>query len=105
MRSYAAFWLYTLARFALFFGLWAVQWVAGVPVVLAGIIAAVVSVPLSLVLLGKPRRAFAASLEDRIERRRTRARELDAQLAGQATAEPPPTETHPTEPDPSVDRT
>ena len=49
-------WLYTGLRFGLFFALWGIVLLTGVGTLLAAIIALVLSVPLSLVLLAKPRR-------------------------------------------------
>lgn len=90
MKAYGAFWLYTVLRFGLFFGLWAVLWLVGVPLLFAGVIALALSVPLSLVLLAKPRHAFAAAVEARVEQRRRHAQAFDARLAGgRAVADQP----------------
>ena len=82
MRTYGAFWLYTLLRFALFFALWALAWLVGVPFFIAAGVALVLSVPLSWVLLARPRQAFAAGIEARVEQRRSRTHDLEARLAG-----------------------
>lgn len=81
-RSFGAMWLYTILRFGLFFALFGLLWLVGVKGFLGAIIALVLSVPLSFVLLAKPRHAFAAVLEQRIEARKERQRDLDAKLSG-----------------------
>jgi hypothetical protein len=73
-------WLYTALRFALFFALWGILYVVGVPVWYAAMIAVVLSIPLSLVLLARPRAAMAANLEERLSRRREQSDDLDARL-------------------------
>lgn len=82
LKGYRAFWVYTLARFALFAVLFLLLWAVGVPFIFAGLIAVVVSVPLSWFLLAKPRQAFAATIEERVDSRRERARDLEARLEG-----------------------
>ena len=82
-RSMGAMWLYTLLRFGLFFALFGLLWLVGVKGFLGAIIALVLSVPLSFVLLAKPRAAFAAVLEQRMNARRARQTELDAKLRGE----------------------
>jgi hypothetical protein len=67
-RSMGAMWLYTVLRFGLCF--------------LGAVIALALSVPLSFVLLSRPRQAFAAVLEQRVDARKQRQAELDAQLQG-----------------------
>jgi hypothetical protein len=74
-------WLYTVLRFALFFALWGIVYLLGVhEVLLAALIALVLSVPLSFVLLAKPRALFVAQLERRMEERKSARADLDAQL-------------------------
>jgi hypothetical protein len=73
-------WLYTILRFGLFFALWGVLYLLGVSGFLAPVIALVLSVPLSFVLLAKPRANFARQLEARIEARKAGREELDARL-------------------------
>ena len=73
-------WLFTLLRFALFFALWGILLLVGLEALFAALVALVLSVPLSFVLLAKPRRAFTAQLEARIEAQRTRRSSLDEQL-------------------------
>ena len=86
MKGYRAFWVYTLARFALFGVLWVVLWLVGVPYLFAALIAIVVSVPLSWFLLAKPRLAFAATIEARVGQRRERSAELGQRLEGRRRA-------------------
>jgi len=81
-RSMGAMWLYTLLRFGLFFALFGLLWLVGVKGFLGAIIALALSVPLSFVLLARPRQAFAAVLEQRVEARKQRQAELDAELSG-----------------------
>lgn len=81
-RSFGAMWLYTVLRFGLFFALFGLLWLVGVKGFLGAIIALVLSVPLSFVLLAKPRHRFAAVLEQRIEARKQRQHDLDAKLSG-----------------------
>lgn len=81
-RSMGAMWLYTALRFGLFFVLFGLLWLVGVKGYLGAILALVLSVPLSYVLLARPRAAFAAVLEQRVNARRTRQADLDAKLRG-----------------------
>jgi len=81
-RSMGAMWLYTLLRFGLFFVLFGLLWLVGVKGFLGAVIALALSVPLSFVLLAKPRQAFAAVLEQRVDARKQRQAELDADLQG-----------------------
>lgn len=73
-------WLYTLLRFGLFFALWGIVELLGVHGLLAALLALVISVPLSFVLLARPRRLFAQQLERRVEARKAARADLDAQL-------------------------
>jgi hypothetical protein len=77
-----AMWLYTLLRIALFFVVFGLLWLLGVKGFLGAVIALALSLPLSYVLLAKPRQAFAAQIEQRIEARRARQADLDAKLSG-----------------------
>ena len=81
-RWMGTMWLYTLLRIALFLVLFGLLWVLGVTGFLGAIIALALSLPLSYVLLAKPRQAFAAQIEQRIEARRARQADLDAKLSG-----------------------
>jgi hypothetical protein len=73
-------WLYTLLRFGLFFALWGILELLGVHGFLAPVLALVLSVPLSFVLLAKPRHMFTKQLEARIEARKEQRAALDARL-------------------------
>ncbi len=75
-------WLYTVLRIGLFLALFGLLWLLGVRGFLGAIIALALSLPLSYVLLAKPRQAFAALIEQRIEARRARQADLDAKLSG-----------------------
>jgi hypothetical protein len=73
-------WLYTVLRFGLFFALWGILALLGVGGYLAPILALVLSVPLSFVLLAKPRAMFTRQLEARIEQRKADRAAFDARL-------------------------
>jgi O-antigen ligase len=75
-----AMWLYTVLRFGLFFALWGVLALCGVRGLIGAAVALVISVPLSFVLLAKPRQRFAEQLEARVAARRTGRAQLDAEL-------------------------
>jgi hypothetical protein len=77
-------WWYTLLRFGLFFVLWGLLWLARVPGFLAAVIAVVLSVPLSLVLLGRQRQRLAENVSQRVDARRDRGKARDARLSGEA---------------------
>jgi hypothetical protein len=78
-------WLYTLLRFGMFFALWGILALLGVHGFLAPVLALVLSVPLSLVLLAKPRAMFTQQLAARIEQRKADRAAFDARLeAGDA---------------------
>lgn len=79
-RWMSSMWLYTLLRFSLFFALWGILLLVGLGGYFAALIALVLSVPLSIVLLAKPRRAFTAQLEARVQAQRERRTELDKKL-------------------------
>jgi hypothetical protein len=79
-RTLGAMWLYSGLRFGLFFALWGLLYLFGVPALLGALIAVVLSVPLSIVLLAKPRAAMAANLEERMNHRREENEDLDARL-------------------------
>jgi O-antigen ligase len=73
-------WLYTILRFGLFLALWGVLELLGVHGFLAPVLALVLSVPLSFVLLARPRAMFTRQLEARIEQRKEQRAALDARL-------------------------
>jgi hypothetical protein len=76
-------WLFTALRYGMFFVLWAVLYLVGVRGMngfLAPLLALLLSVPLSYVLLARPRAAFAHELELRLAARRAQRAELDAEL-------------------------
>ena len=81
-RSMGAMWLYTVLRFGLFFALFGLLWLVGVKGFLGAVIALVLSVPLSFVLLARPRQAFARVIEQRMEARKQRQVDLDTRLQG-----------------------
>ena len=73
-------WLYTILRFGLFFVLWGLLFLLGVHGFLAPVLALVLSVPLSFVLLARPRARFASQLEARLQAHKAERAELDARL-------------------------
>lgn len=75
-------WLYTVLRFGLFFALWGVIYLLGLNGLAAAALALVLSIPLSYVLLAKPRAAFAAQIEARMNARRAQQEQLDRRLSG-----------------------
>lgn len=81
-RWMGAMWLYTVLRIGLFLALFGLLWVLGVTGFLGAVIALALSLPLSYVLLAKPRQRFAALIEQRIEARRAQQADLDARLSG-----------------------
>lgn len=73
-------WLYTTLRFGLFFALWGLLYLVGLHGFFAPVLALVLSIPLSFVLLAKPRARFTRQLEARIDARRVDRADLDARL-------------------------
>lgn len=80
-------WLYTVLRFGLFFVLWGLLFLAGVTGLFGALVAIVLSVPLSFVLLARPRARFAAQLEQRVAAARENRARLDEQLDGDSHPE------------------
>jgi predicted lipid-binding transport protein (Tim44 family) len=76
-------WLYTILRFGLFFALWGLLAMAGLHGLIGALVAIVLSVPLSFVLLARPRARFAANIERRVNARRESRADLDEKLAGE----------------------
>src|SRR2546430_17339865 len=87
-RSMGAMWLYTALRFGLFFALFGLLWLVGVKGFLGAVIALGLSVPLSFVLLAKPRAAFAIILEHPVDAPPAPQAELDAKLPGRDDPSP-----------------
>jgi Protein of unknown function (DUF4229) len=81
-RSMGALWLYTVLRFALFGALFGILWLIGVRGFLGAILALALSFPLSLVVLARPRALLSDTIEQRLEARRRRQQDLEAQLRG-----------------------
>ena len=73
-------WLYTLLRFGLFFALWGLMELVGLRGLVAALVGLVLSIPLALVLLSRPRAMVAGNLETRINARREARTDLDARL-------------------------
>lgn len=81
-RSLGSLWLYTILRGLVFGLLFGLLWFFGVPVLLAAMIALVLSVPLSYVVLARPRAALTETIESRLAARRAQTEELNARLQG-----------------------
>jgi hypothetical protein len=79
-RWMGSMWLYTILRFGLFFALWGILYLVGLHGFVAPVVALLLSVPLSFVLLAKPRAAFSRQLELRLDQRRQAREALDAEL-------------------------
>jgi predicted Kef-type K+ transport protein len=79
----AVVWIYSLARIAVFGAIFGLLYLFGLRGLLAAAIAIILSVPLSFVLLAKPRANLAASMQRRLDLRTQRADELDARLGGE----------------------
>ena len=76
------FWVYSLARIALFLALWGLLWLFGLGGLIGAAVALVLSVPLSYVFLARPRMAMTAAMMERLNVRHERTAELDEKLAG-----------------------
>ena len=81
-RSMGALWLYTALRFGLFLLIWGILYAIGLQWFIAALIALVLSVPLSLVLLAKPRAMLSRTIEERLEAQKAKRAEFDARLDG-----------------------
>jgi O-antigen ligase len=76
-------WLYTILRFGLFFGLWGLLVLVGLRGYIAAVVAVLLSLPLSYVLLARPRARFAANIEQRVNAHREDRVALDQKLSGE----------------------
>jgi uncharacterized protein (DUF58 family) len=82
-------WVYTVLRIALFLALWGILVAAGLQAFFAAIVAAVLSIPLSWVLLSAPRAKLARNIEARLEAHRDERASLDAELSGEDEPDEP----------------
>ena len=73
-------WLYSILRFGLFFALWGLMELVGLHGLFAAFVGLVLSIPLGLVLLQRPRSAVAGNIESRLDARRRAREDLDARL-------------------------
>ncbi|WP_338182063.1 DUF4229 domain-containing protein [Jatrophihabitans sp.] len=73
-------WLYSLLRFGLFFALWGLLELIGVHGLFSAFLGLVLSIPLSLVLLSRPRSVVAGNIEQRVNARRESIEELNSRL-------------------------
>ncbi len=73
-------WGYTILRFGMFFALWGLLELVGLRGLFAALVALLLSVPLSLVLLARPRARVAAQVEQRMQASRSARRDLDRRL-------------------------
>ncbi|HLY33195.1 MAG TPA: DUF4229 domain-containing protein [Jatrophihabitantaceae bacterium] len=76
-------WLYSLLRIVLFLALWGIVVAAGLHAFFGAVVAAVLSVPLSWVLLAAPRAKLARNIEARMAAHRDERAALDAELSGE----------------------
>jgi len=73
-------WLFTLLRFGMFFALWGILELVGVHGLFAAALGLILSIPLSFVLLAKPRARVAANIEARVNATRAAREDLDSRL-------------------------
>jgi len=73
-------WLYTILRFGLFFALWGLLELVGLHGLFSALVALIVSIPIALVVLQRPRTAVADNIESRINARRHARDDLAARL-------------------------
>jgi hypothetical protein len=81
-RSLGTLWTYTILRFLVFGVLFGLLWLVSVPVFLAAVLALVLSVPLSYVVLARPRAALAQTVEARVATRQAHNEDLSSRLKG-----------------------
>jgi hypothetical protein len=79
-RWMGSMWLYSLLRFGLFFALWGLMVLVGLNGLFAALVGLVLSIPLSLVLLSRPRAVVAGNIESRVNARRNARHDLDSRL-------------------------
>ncbi|MDT4996734.1 MAG: hypothetical protein QOD45_802, partial [Pseudonocardiales bacterium] len=79
-RWLGSMWLYTVLRFGLFLALWGILVLLGLSGLIAALLALVLSVPLSLVLLSRPRQRVADAIEQRLAVQRARRERLAGEL-------------------------
>lgn len=82
-------WLYSLLRIALFLALWGIVVAAGLHAFFGAVVAAILSVPLSWVLLAAPRAKLARNIESRLAAHHEERAHLDADLSGEDEPEDP----------------
>jgi hypothetical protein len=82
-------WLYTTLRFGMFFALWGLLVLIGLHGFFAPLLALLLSVPLSFVLLARPRAQFTRRLEARVDAQRVAREQLNAQLDPDAGKDTP----------------
>ena len=76
------FWVYSLLRIALMAALFGLLWLFGLRGLIGAAVAVALSVPLSYVLLARPRNAMTAAMMDRLTVRQERNADFDEQVAG-----------------------
>jgi hypothetical protein len=82
-RVIGMLWLYTFLRAVIFGVLFGLLWLLGLKGLLGALVALVLSVPLSMVLLARPRARLAAGLEGHTDARRERQDVLRKRLNGE----------------------
>ncbi len=83
----AWFWTYTALRLALLLAIYGLLWLCGLDGFVGAAVALLLTIPLSYVVLARPRAAMVASMDLLREQRRARTNALDEQL-NTDTAEP-----------------
>ena len=76
------FWVYSLLRIALLGVLFGLLWLFGLGGLVGAAVAVVLSVPLSFVLLARPRNAMTEAMMQRLTVRQERTARLDEKLSG-----------------------
>jgi Protein of unknown function (DUF4229) len=84
------FWVYSLARVVLYLALWGLLWLFGLGGLIGAAVALLLSVPLSYVLLARPRMAMTGAMMERLNVRQERTAELDEKLSGGVEDHPEP---------------
>lgn len=82
-----AMWLFTLMRFGVFGVIFVLLLLGRVPLFWAGVVALVLSIPISFVLLNRQRQKLVDNLAARMTAHQARSATLDEQLSGGETSD------------------
>lgn len=85
----AWFWIYTGMRLALLLAIFGVLWLCGLGGFVGAAVALLLTIPLSYVVLGRPRAAMVASMDRLRDQRRTRTDAFDQEVAAEPTLDIP----------------